>query len=86
MAASCVAVVAMKEHSVAKKKNMSGPDMIMIHFTGGKACITKKTKNYVGSAVDLQSITAFFFVLSATPIGSLPLSVDYFGFLQPNGL
>ena len=59
MAASCVAVVAMKEHSVAKK-NMSGPDMIMIHFTGGKACITKKTKNYVGSAVDLQFITAIF--------------------------
>ena len=49
MAASCVAVVA-----------MSGPDMIMIHFKGGKACMTKKTKNYVGSAVDLQSITAFF--------------------------
>ena len=44
---------------VLQKRNISSPDMIMIHFTGGKGCIIQKTKNYVGSAVDLHFVTAF---------------------------
>ena len=40
---------------------MSNPDMIMIHLTGGKAPIIRKTKNYVGSTVDPHFITAIFF-------------------------
>ena len=51
----------MNEHGIAKKRNMSNPDMIMIHLTGGKAPIIRKTKNYVGSTVDPHFITAIFF-------------------------
>ena len=42
------------------KLAISSPAMIMLRFTGGKASIIQKPKNYIGSAIDNHYVTAFF--------------------------
>ena len=59
-----------------KKRNMSSPDMIMIHLTGGKAPIIRKTKNYVGSTVDPHFIIAIFFLPSEMRGCGFPRNYD----------